>query len=62
MRRNQSYLHNLKDLAHEPGEEKPQEPLHENALIFEKNSSDQIEELIQQNQSMRQALVEEMTN
>ena len=58
MKRNQSYLHNLKDLAHEPGEEKLQEPLHENALIFEKISDDHIEQLIQQNQSMQQALEE----
>ena len=58
MKRNQSYLHNLKDLAHEPGEEKLQEPLDENALIFEKISDDHIEQLIQQNQSMQQALEE----
>ncbi len=58
MKRNQSYLHNLKDLAHEPGEEKLQEPLDENALIFEKISDDHIEQLIQQNQSMHQALEE----
>jgi C4-dicarboxylate-specific signal transduction histidine kinase len=58
MIRNQSYLHNLKDLAHEPGEEKLQESSHENALIFEKISDDHIEQIIQQNQSMRQALEE----
>ena len=58
MIRNQSYLHNLKDLAHEPGEEKLQESSHKNTLIFEKTSDDHIEQLIQQNQSMRQALEE----
>ncbi|TDI88772.1 MAG: hypothetical protein E2O77_10825, partial [Caldithrix sp.] len=58
MLRNQTYLHNLKDLAYEPGEAKLQESSHENDLIFEKTSDDQIEQLIQQNHCLQQALEE----
>ena len=58
MLRNQTYLHNLKDLAHEPGEAKLQESSHKNDLIFEKTSDDQIEQLIQQNHCLQQALEE----
>lgn len=58
MLRNQTYLHNLKDLAHEPGKDKLQESSHENDFIFEKTSDDQIEQLVQQNHCLQQALEE----
>ncbi len=58
MLRNQTYLHNLKDPAHEHGEENLQEFSHENAFIFEKTSDNRIEQLTQQNKSLQQAVKE----
>ena len=46
MLRNQTHLHNLKDLAHEPGEENFQESSHENVFFLKKTSDNQIEQLI----------------
>jgi len=58
MLKNKTYLHNLKDLAQEPSEQNLQETSHENVLIVEKTFDARVEQLVQENQSLLQALKE----